>query len=54
MRGGNTSAYGSVLSLIVLFPVAVFIIAIWLWDFTKGFFEAAYHHFAKGDNDYKD
>ena len=54
MRGGNTSAYGSVLSFVILFPVAIFIALVWLWDFMGGFLGAAYDHFAEGDEDYKD
>jgi hypothetical protein len=52
MRGGNTSAYGSVLSFIIILPVAVAIIVVWLWKFTKGFFGAAFHHFIGEEGEY--
>ena len=52
MRGGNTSFAGSLLSMIVLFPVAMFLGAIWFWSFTKGFFGAAFHHFTGEEGEY--
>jgi len=52
MRGGNTSVYGSMLSFVVLFPVALFVAALWFWGFTKGFFGAAYHYFSGAEGEY--
>jgi hypothetical protein len=52
VRGGNTSFFGSLLSYVVLAPLAVFITVIWLWDFTKGFFGAALDHFFPEDEQY--
>ena len=52
MRGGNTSVYGSALSFVILFPVAIFLLAIWLFHFIVGFIEVAYEHFSEGADYY--
>jgi hypothetical protein len=52
MRGGNTSVYGSMLSFVILFPVAIFIGLLWLWGFTKGFFGAAFHCLSGAEGEY--
>jgi hypothetical protein len=54
MRGGNTSFSGSLLSMIVLFPIFIFLAVVWVWDFMGGFLNAAYEHFFEGgDDNYK-
>jgi hypothetical protein len=45
MRSSNTGLFGTLLSFVILGPVAIFLGLVWLWDFTKGFVTAAMDRF---------